>query len=93
MNGCDWGQAWLLDRASWDARRRAYHVGGISLPPADWVLCLGNSPLFDVINRPREKSSLMSNLQAHLHTRGLRLDLLTPSYAALRKVDRRRPSV
>lgn len=49
-NACEWGQAHLLDRAGWDSRRRAFHLRGIDLPAAEWVLCVSNSGLYEVVN-------------------------------------------
>ena len=87
--GWHWECDYLLDRASWDAHRRANHVRGIDLPSADWVLYLANTTLYDVVNQTDPDDPQYNELLAYLRPYGLTLHRLTPHYARLVRLQRK----
>jgi hypothetical protein len=93
-HGLQWECTYLLDRASWDAHRRANRVRGIDLPASEWILYLANTGLFDVVNQTDFDDLRYSELLAYLRSHGLALQRLTPSYVRvyeLRKQQRGNP--
>jgi hypothetical protein len=88
--GFPWERAYLLDRASWDAHRRANLVRGVTLPAADWVLYLANAGLYDVVNQSDPDDRRYSDLLAYLREHGLTLQRLSPCYVRVYRLRRRR---
>lgn len=82
VSGCEWGQAFLLDRTGWDARRRACRVRGCEFPAADWVLSLTGSWLYEVMNHNGlhlQRGDLLDYLCQHR----LGLKLFSANYAEI----------
>jgi hypothetical protein len=79
-NGFSWEGGHLLDRKSWNARRRATYVRGQSLPAADWVWHVEDEALHDLINQKDPRDHRYKELQAYLRSRGVGLTRLSARF-------------
>lgn len=82
-NGCEWGNASLLNRAAWEARRRSHKALGEKLPPADCILWVTQSGLYEVLNQRDPGGCKYNDLSAWLRQHGLGVQRLSPHYARL----------